>query len=461
MTAYSEPLPGSVKIVDVEIVYHSKPAHRISQHLNSQNRVSRSLQQQPNFPQAPAHEPGSHVGLVVHPPDLMFDAEALKESSSAHVIPSFSGMGRVLCSDAADSDSEPTEAEVGLKGSQVEDGGASHCPVNDGDNSYCALVDPGGAHQNLDYPSYDLDQLESNVPPVSNADSPNCGLGIPPPDVDEFPIVDSIDQSSDATPFKALDQAPFFKMERFAPEILSAEALSSAPRCRMLAPCSDICHLIKFRRSNLVNLAPEGGPVDDGPKLASSPFAPPREALGVVPLDDPLSSIDILPNPGADIENHDLSIPPSDGMTSKMEPTSVINPDLTPSPISRILKKYSLHTKGTEQSDCEFTDIPFHYQWKLNQNKLPPKKGPDVLRKNPSGIYIPKGKLRDNPKPNPSSSKFEKKGPGTGDLSSSVPKPTPPPISNSFGALQDFGNDGPLVDKEMRRDSWRSFKKFD
>ncbi|GMH28982.1 hypothetical protein Nepgr_030825 [Nepenthes gracilis] len=92
MTAYSEPLPGSVK--------------------------------------APAYELGSHVGLVVYSPDLMLDAEALKESSSAHVIPSFSGMGRVLCSDAADSDSKPAEAEVGLKGSQVEDGGASHRPVD-------------------------------------------------------------------------------------------------------------------------------------------------------------------------------------------------------------------------------------------------------------------------------------------------------------------------------------------
>ncbi|GMH14543.1 hypothetical protein Nepgr_016384 [Nepenthes gracilis] len=64
----------------------------------------------------------------------------------------------------------------------------------------------------------------------------------------------------------------------------------------------------------------------------------------------------------------------------------------------------------------------------------------------------PKGKLRDEPKPNPSSSKINKKGPGLGDISSSVPKPTPPPISNSFGALQDFENDGPFDDKERGRD---------
>ncbi|GMH28983.1 hypothetical protein Nepgr_030826 [Nepenthes gracilis] len=117
------------------------------------------------------------------------------------------------------------------------------------------------------------------------------------------------------------------KMVQFASEILSAEAPSSAPHRRMLAPCSDICHPITFRRSNLGNLAPEGGPMDDGPKLASSPFAPPREALGMVPIDDVLSPIDILPNPSANIENHDLSIPPSDGMTFS-KPASIIDPDL-------------------------------------------------------------------------------------------------------------------------------------
>ncbi|GMH14579.1 hypothetical protein Nepgr_016420 [Nepenthes gracilis] len=178
--------------------------------------------------------------------------------------------------------------------------------------------------------------FETNVPPVCYVDALNCGLGIPPPAVDEFPIVDSIDRSSNASPFKALDQAPSIKVVRFAPEILSAEAPSCTPHRRMLAPCSDICHLIKFRRSNLGNLASDGVPVVGGPKLAAPPFAPPRETLGVVPLDDALSSIDILPYPGADIENHDLSIPPSDGMTSEMELASAIDPDLMPSPISRV-----------------------------------------------------------------------------------------------------------------------------
>ncbi|GMH03394.1 hypothetical protein Nepgr_005233 [Nepenthes gracilis] len=186
-------------------------------------------------------------------------------------------------------------------------------------------------------------RLESNVPPVSYAGLLNCGLGIPPPAVDVYPNDNSVEQSFDASPFKALDQAPSLKVVRFAPlEILSAKAPSRATHRRMLAPCNAICHPIKFRRSNLGNLASEGVPMDDGPKLASSPFAPPREALGVAPLDDALSSTDILHNPGADIENNDLSFPPSDGMTSEMVPASVIDPDHTPSSISRISKKYSL-----------------------------------------------------------------------------------------------------------------------
>ncbi|GMH03516.1 hypothetical protein Nepgr_005355 [Nepenthes gracilis] len=206
--------------------------------------------------------------------------------------------------------------------------------------------DPGIERTSLVVPRADLQphQLfghsETNVPLVSYADALNCGLGIPPPAADEFLIVDSVDQSSDASPFKALDQAPSLKVVRFAPEILSAEAPSCAPHRRMLAPCSDICHPIKFCESNLGNLASDGIAVDGGPKLASPPFAPRRETRGVVPLDDALSSIDILPYPGADIENQDLSIPPSDGMTLELEPASTIDPNLMPSPISHISKKY-------------------------------------------------------------------------------------------------------------------------
>ncbi|GMH25364.1 hypothetical protein Nepgr_027207 [Nepenthes gracilis] len=125
-----------------------------------------------------------------------------------------------------------------------------------------------------------------------------------------LPLVDSVIQASDGTPFMALDQSPVVKRVRFAPEIASAEAPSCDPHRRLLAPCSDICHPSKFRRSNLGNLASMVVPVDDGP------------------------------NPDAAIEHHVLSIPPSDGVSPVLEPASVIDPDLTPSPISRILKKY-------------------------------------------------------------------------------------------------------------------------
>ncbi|GMH10641.1 hypothetical protein Nepgr_012482 [Nepenthes gracilis] len=60
--------------------------------------------------------------------------------------------------------------------------------------------------------------------------------------------------------------------------------------------------------------------------------------------------VDDGPNPGADIEYHDLSIPPSDGVTHEMEPASVIDLDLMPSPISHISKKYSLVASNFEES---------------------------------------------------------------------------------------------------------------
>ncbi|GMH16877.1 hypothetical protein Nepgr_018718 [Nepenthes gracilis] len=108
-------------------------------------------------PQALAYESGSHVGLEDRPSDRKMDAEALKVSSSAHVVPCSSGMGLVLCSPTTDSDSEPAEDEAGLKCIQVDDGGTSHCLVDDGGASYCTLVDPDGAHQDLDNLSCDLD----------------------------------------------------------------------------------------------------------------------------------------------------------------------------------------------------------------------------------------------------------------------------------------------------------------
>ncbi|GMH19848.1 hypothetical protein Nepgr_021689 [Nepenthes gracilis] len=63
-----------------------------------------------------------------------------------------------------------------------------------------SLVVPGD--DSLLQPHHLLGHLESNVPPVSYADSLKCGLGVPPPATDEFPKVDSVDQSSDAPPLR-------------------------------------------------------------------------------------------------------------------------------------------------------------------------------------------------------------------------------------------------------------------
>ncbi|GMH22116.1 hypothetical protein Nepgr_023959 [Nepenthes gracilis] len=83
------------------------------------------------------------------------------------------------------------------------------------------------------------------------------------------------------------------------------------------------------------NLASEVAPVAEGPNLAPPPFAPPREALGVASPDVDLSMIDILLDSSVDIVNHDLMVPPLDGVAA-------IDPDLMPSPISRISRKCSL-----------------------------------------------------------------------------------------------------------------------
>ncbi|GMH31917.1 hypothetical protein Nepgr_033761 [Nepenthes gracilis] len=128
------------------------------------------------------------------------------------------------------------------------------------------------------------------------------------------------------SPAMALDEAPLLKVVRFAPEFLSAMAPNCAPHRRKLGPCSDVCHPSKFRSSKMGKLASEVAPVADGPILAPPPFAPPREAFGVASPDVDLSMIDILLDCGVDIVNHDLMVPPLDGLAA-------IDPDLTPSPI--------------------------------------------------------------------------------------------------------------------------------
>ncbi|GMH03420.1 hypothetical protein Nepgr_005259 [Nepenthes gracilis] len=221
-----------------------------------------------------------------------------------------------------DSISISSEEKVDILVNSTSSSGMSGRTVDHSLDSVLNLSPQEGAHTAHDNVS------SSEVGPISlplqaNADPPTdpdaVGSVVDSLDADGLPLVDSVVQSSDATPFKALDQAPFLKRVWFAPEILSVEAPSSAPHRRMLAPCSDICHPIKFCRSNLGNLASEEVPVDVGPI------------------------------PGADIEYHDLSIPLADGVTSEMEPASVFDSDLTPSPISRISKKYSLVASNFEE----------------------------------------------------------------------------------------------------------------
>ncbi|GMH27864.1 hypothetical protein Nepgr_029707 [Nepenthes gracilis] len=95
-----------------------------------QKRHSNGLLLQSACPQAPADDSGSHVGLEGGPSDRVLDAKALKVSSSAHVVPSSSGMGMVSFSSAAESIPVLVEDEEGLK--------------------------------DLDNPSCDLDQLEES-----------------------------------------------------------------------------------------------------------------------------------------------------------------------------------------------------------------------------------------------------------------------------------------------------------
>ncbi|GMH29439.1 hypothetical protein Nepgr_031282 [Nepenthes gracilis] len=88
----------------------------------------------------------------------------------------------------------------------------------------------------------------------------------------------------DASSFTSLDKAPIVKVVRFALEILSAEAPSSASHSRKMAPCSDICHPIVFSKSN----RGQKGLVC---RLLEDSQTPP---------DDALSSFDVLPIPSVD-----------------------------------------------------------------------------------------------------------------------------------------------------------------
>ncbi|GMH09741.1 hypothetical protein Nepgr_011582 [Nepenthes gracilis] len=60
------------------------------------------------------------------------------------------------------------------------------------------------------------------------------------------------------------------------------------------------------------------------------------------PLSDAVTSFDDRTSSGAEIEDHDSIVPPSDEAVSKMAPAPVVDLDQTPSSITCLLSKYSL-----------------------------------------------------------------------------------------------------------------------
>ncbi|GMH29858.1 hypothetical protein Nepgr_031701 [Nepenthes gracilis] len=101
-----------------------------------------------------------------------------------------------------------------------------------------------------------------------------------------------------------------------------------------------------------------------------------------------------------------------------------------------------------EHPVCPYTDIHFTYQWKPNQCNRPNKKGPiDPINKLRQ-VYRPTGRHLVDPLPS-SEPKILQKAPAVGAHSSTVPKSTSTPISNSFGALQDPEGEGHIGVDEL------------
>ncbi|GMH21294.1 hypothetical protein Nepgr_023136 [Nepenthes gracilis] len=123
------------------------------------------------------------------------------------------------------------------------------------------------------------DRPQASDAELGLSDAEGCNRLLPVLDP-KFCCQQVLPASQNLSPAMALDEAPLLKVVRFAPEFLSATAPSCAPLRRKLSPCSDVC-----------------------------------------------SSVDVV--------NHDLMVPPLDGLAA-------IDPDLTPYPISRISIKYSL-----------------------------------------------------------------------------------------------------------------------
>ncbi|GMH04866.1 hypothetical protein Nepgr_006706 [Nepenthes gracilis] len=354
-----DPLPSKIQILtgaadsattmEVEIIYHSNPARRSSALLSNQKRASISLPltQAPGVEgicaavQLPLDQAPGLDGGGCHAAHVLADVNL---ASQAGFKPSVSG------SELQDG-LEKGSFECGLDGSGV-DNSASDEPtersvldVFDSINSFAILQDPaefdvqglqcgppielscntsvlmpGTASEDLVLVEMDsglakqsahesefsggVDELSSmkTLPVLAERFDADSAESAPEAGFSSWKAETSKDEMLEDL---ALDQASSLRRVRFSPEILTAEALSSAPHRRRLAPCSDICHPVKSRRSKLGFSASEDVPVVDGP------------------------------SPGAVIECHDPSIPPSDGVTPEMEPVSVIDPDITPSPISQ------------------------------------------------------------------------------------------------------------------------------
>ncbi|GMH10646.1 hypothetical protein Nepgr_012487 [Nepenthes gracilis] len=161
----------------------------------------------------------------------------------------------------------------------------------------------------------------------------------------------------------------------------------------------------------------------------------------------------VCPNTGEQAAPVQHEIVPQIGVANLMSTNSPICPGDPAVPIgsspAKSLSKVKIKVGNLkEQSDSQFTEICFHYQWKPNQHKLPTQKGPEVIRQHPSGVYRPKSKNRVVPKPTSSGPSIGSEGPiqGKTQLSNSLP------LSISFEALQDVEDDGLFVEKEIRRD---------
>ncbi|GMH04836.1 hypothetical protein Nepgr_006676 [Nepenthes gracilis] len=192
------------------------------------------------------------------------------------------------------------------------------------------------------------------------------------------------------------------------------------PADAKIAPCSDICDPIAFRKPNRDHKVSEEAPLVATLKLASSPIAPPGDAHGEVavmalsssdeasivckfdapavdvvpskngssicrdevdhdcwllvdsqaPLDDTMSSIDVLHSPIADIEDLDLMVPPSDGVNWELAPDSPTDLDHTPSSITPLLSKYSLDVPIFERpSTSSLNDSHVRAQQKPQRKK--------------------------------------------------------------------------------------------